>query len=158
MADEGYEQIDTSDSGSDGAAGDGVSAQLSQEDTLDDRGVDDALDEGYSPPDREPSVNVPTPSEEAAGESLEDRLAEEEPDITADDDSETDDTYEVGDRRAGRLTDGESDGISDIEKDLVADDAGIDGAGASAEEAAVHVIDGEPSGDDEHPDGEFVND
>ncbi len=28
--------------------------QLQPSDTLDDRGVDDVLDEGYSPPDREP--------------------------------------------------------------------------------------------------------
>jgi hypothetical protein len=31
----------------------------------------------------------------------------------------------------------------DDEKDLVADDVGIDGAAASAEEAAVHTIDEE---------------
>ena len=34
-----------------------------------------------------------------------------------------------------------SDGYSDTEKDLLAGDVGIDGAGASAEEAAMHVID-----------------
>jgi len=28
----------------------------------------------------------------------------------------------------------------DTEKDLVGDDVGIDGAGASAEEAAVHIV------------------
>ena len=33
----------------------------------------------------------------------------------------------------------------DAEKDLVADDVGIDGAAASAEEAAVHVIPDEDS-------------
>ncbi|MDQ6657666.1 MAG: DUF5709 domain-containing protein [Actinomycetota bacterium] len=137
-------------------AGDGVSAQLSREDTLDDRGVADPLDEGYSPPDREPSVRVPTQSEEAAGESLDERLAQEEPDINADNDSDVVDSYQVGDSRAGRLVDGESDGISDVEKDLVAEDVGIDGAGASAEEAAVHVISGDPSDEeDDYPDGEL---
>ena len=45
--------------------------------------------------------------------------------------------------RAGRLVD-EDEGLGpDLEKDLVAEDVGIDGAGASAEEAAVHVIDDE---------------
>ena len=157
MADQGYEQTDTSDPGSEGAAGDGVSAQLTEQDTLDDRGVQDVLDEGYSPPDREPSINVPTPREQAEGESLDERLAEEEPDVNADSDSQTDDIYEVGDRRAGRLVDNESDGISDMEKDLVAEDVGIDGSAASAEEAAVHVIDGEPDDDNERSDGELVD-
>jgi hypothetical protein len=48
---------------------------------------------------------------------------------------------EVGDERAGRLV-AEDEGVAeDTEKDLVADDVGIDGAGASAEEAAVHMVD-----------------
>jgi len=41
---------------------------------------------------------------------------------------------EVGDARAGRLV---ADG--DIDGELDAQDVGVDGAGASAEEAAVHV-------------------
>lgn len=157
MSDESYEQTDTSDPGSEGAAGDGVSEQLTQQDTLDYRGVDDVLDEGYSPPDREPSVHVPTQSEEAAGETQDERLSEEVPDVTADDDDVAEDTYEVGERRAGRLTDNESDGISDTEKDLVAEDVGIDGAAASAEEAAVHVIDEEADAI-AYPDGAPVDD
>ena len=49
--------------------------------------------------------------------------------------------------RAGRLVaPDEGTGIDD-EKDLVGEDVGIDGAGASAEEAAVHVID-EPYDED----------
>ena len=58
--------------------------------------------------------------------------------------SETEDVGgEVGTERAGRLVD-EDEGLGpDVEKDLVAEDVGIDGAGASAEEAAVHVIDDE---------------
>lgn len=156
MGDETYEQTDTSDPGSEGAAGDGVSEQLTQEDTLDYRGVDDVLDEGYSPPDREPSVHVPTQSEESRGESLDERLAEEQPDVNADDDAVSVDTYEVGERRAGRLTDNETDGVTDTEKDLVAEDVGIDGAGASAEEAAVHVVDEEADAI-AYPDGAPVN-
>ena len=33
----------------------------------------------------------------------------------------------------------------DLEKDLVGDDVGIDGAAASAEEAAVHVVPDDPA-------------
>ena len=50
---------------------------------------------------------------------------------------------EVGDARAGRLVDPDEGLGPDIEKDLVGDDVGIDGAAASAEEAAMHVIDEE---------------
>jgi len=35
----------------------------------------------------------------------------------------------------------------DTESDMVADDVGIDGGGSSAEEAAVHIIEGEQSWD-----------
>ena len=137
-------QIDETQPGSDTPDGeDGVAEQLSVEDALLDDRIEDVLDEGYNPPDREPSVNVPTEAEEARGESLDELLSAEVPDVWVEDESnlfdETGD--EVGDQRSGRLVDEESDGFSDTEKDLVADDVGIDGAGASAEEAAMHVID-----------------
>jgi Family of unknown function (DUF5709) len=111
--------------------------QLSQEDTLIDRGVDDLLDEGYSPPDkwREPRDN----------ETLDELLSEEEPDpaMQLDDDDESDSEFieddEVGDLRAGRLV-APGEGV-DEDSDLLANDVGIDGSAASAEEAAVHVID-----------------
>jgi len=111
--------------------------QLSQEDTLIDRGVDDLLDEGYSPPDkwREPRDN----------ETLDELLSEEEPDpaMQLDDDDESDSEFieddEVGDCRAGRLV-APDEGV-DEDSDLLASDVGIDGSAASAEEAAVHVID-----------------
>ena len=111
--------------------------QLSQEDTLIDRGVDDLLDEGYSPPDkwREPRDN----------ETLDELLSEEEPDpaMQLDDDDESDSEFieddEVGDLRAGRLV-APDEGV-DEDSDLLASDVGIDGSAASAEEAAVHVID-----------------
>jgi len=134
-------QIDESQPGYD--VTEGVSEQLTVSDTLSDRGVDDALDEGYSPPDRQPSVNVPTEAEEERGESLDELLSEEEPEVWDVPESNLYDESgdEVGDVRAGRLVDNESDGFSDTEKDLVAGDVGIDGAAASAEEAAMHVID-----------------
>ncbi len=138
-------QIDetTPGSGRDGA--DGVQEQLDAAETLDDRALGDSLDEGYSPPDRDPHINVPTPAEEAEGLSLDERLAEEEPDVGADPDSSLFDENgtEVGDARAGRLVDPDLGAYTDTEKDLVGSDVGIDGAAASAEEAAVHVIDDE---------------
>ena len=122
--------------------------QLQPEDSLVDRGVDDALAEGYSPPERWSAAEGygNTPAEEHAGESLEQRIAQEEPEpdpyLAAAEEAEHV-GGEVGNERAGRLV-AEDEGLGeDEEKDLVADDIGIDGAGASAEEAAVHVIDEE---------------
>jgi len=142
--DTGSDQIDETEPGSTTGGMDGVATQLDEADTLIYGGLDDPLDEGYSPPDREPSVDVPTQAEEERGASLDELLAAEVPDVGADEpEPNLFDEYgsEVGDRRSGRLYDDETDGVSDDEKDLVAGDAGIDGAGASAEEAAVHIID-----------------
>ncbi|NHA70183.1 DUF5709 domain-containing protein, partial [Phycicoccus flavus] len=50
---------------------------------------------------------------------------------------------EVGDDRSGRLVAPDEGAGTDVEKDLVSEDVGVDGAGASAEEAAVHVVDEE---------------
>ena len=121
--------------------------QLQPSDTLDDRGVDDVLDEGYSPPDREPA-RLRHPHEVDEPESLDERLAEEEPDVTVDPDDDDDaDTFhrdaedEVGGARTGRLVAQDQGSGDDEDSELWATDAGIDGAGASAEEAAMHVID-----------------
>jgi hypothetical protein len=137
------DQIDETEPGSETDGHDGVAEQLSVEDSLLDTRIDDVLDEGYSPPDREPSVHVPTESEEERGESLDELLSAETPDVWA---QESDNIFdesgeEVGGTRAGRLVGIGTDGYSDSEKDLLAGDVGIDGAGASAEEAAMHVID-----------------
>jgi Family of unknown function (DUF5709) len=120
--------------------------QLQPEDTLVDRGVEDVLDEGYSPPEKwSPAEGFGnTAYEEEQGETLDMRLAQEEPepDPYAENDPENV-GGEVGNARAGRLVD-EDQGLGpDNESDMIADDVGIDGAGASAEEAAVHVIDDE---------------
>jgi hypothetical protein len=126
--------------------------QLQPDDTLDERGVDDVLDEGMSPPER-PSRDLArgvTARDDAEGESLEDRLEQEEPDPVAhldytapapsealEDDEGTDpsDGFEIGDERTGRLV-ADDDGL-----DGDAVDAGIDASAASAEEAAMHTID-----------------
>ena len=87
-----------------------------------------------------------TPFEEATGETLEQRMRQEEPEAdpyaeVSDDDQEEDDEHEVGNVRAGRLVDPDEGLGEDYEKDLVGNDIGIDGAAASAEEAAMHIID-----------------
>lgn len=115
--------------------------QLQPEDTLIGRGGDDVLDEGYSPPER-PLAMEPH-------ETLDSRLAEEEPDPASGTDPESDEARidypsrdrEVGDRRAGRLVAPDEGTGEDVDEDLVGTDVGIDGGAASAEEAAVHRFD-----------------
>lgn len=126
---------------------------LDASDTLDGDPGDDPLDQGIVPPDRWSAGEGygTTLSEERAGESLDQLLAEEEPDLDpyadlprdnplADDDPEP---------RAGRLVAEDEGAHPDAEPDLVARDVGIDGGAATAEEAAVHVAadtDGFPAG------------
>ncbi|MFI5913040.1 DUF5709 domain-containing protein [Dactylosporangium sp. NPDC051541] len=126
--------------------------QLSAEDTLSDRGLDDSLDEGYSPPEKPRGVTAfgVTQAEAEQGESLDQRLRQEEPDTLEqlDDDDygrttesgEFFDDGEVGDRRAGRLVAPDEGSGEDDEKDEVGSDVGIDGGAASAEEAAMHIV------------------
>ena len=123
--------------------------QMQPEDTLVDRGVDDVLDEGYSPAENwGPGEGFgSTPDEAVQGENLEQRLTQEVPDADpyADEEAQAPVDDEVGDARSGRLVDPGGGSGEDVEKDLVGDDVGIDGAAASAEEAAVHVV---PDDDD----------
>jgi hypothetical protein len=128
--------------------------QTPEGDRLDPRGPEDVLDEGYSPPEKWSAAQRfgNTHLEEEIGETLDQRVAQEEPDPfehslevgagAADDDDDDnlepelqEPTGEVGDARAGRLAEEEN-----YEADLFAEDVGIDGAGAGAEEAAVHVV------------------
>ncbi|MBX7432645.1 hypothetical protein JDV09_11095 [Mycobacterium sp. Y57] len=131
--------------------------QLQPQDTLVDRGVDDVLDEGYSPPER--------PYGRAAfdhdgRESLDELLAEEEPDPLSrlnhpldpeererSDEAEREDEFpardEVGRVRSGRLVAPDQGFGEDTDAELFASDVGIDGSAASAEEAAMHIIDDE---------------
>jgi len=121
--------------------------QLQPEDTLIDRGVDDVLDEGYSPAEKWSAGEGfgSTADEALQGENLDQRIAQEEPDIDpySEDDGEDLDDGEVGSERSGRLVSPDEGFGEDIDSELVGEDVGIDGAGASAEEAAVHVVDEE---------------
>ncbi|MBP0456780.1 DUF5709 domain-containing protein [Streptomyces montanisoli] len=124
---------------------------LDPEDSLSDRAAD-PYDEGWSPPERPLGVEGEgtTAEEQNEGETLDERLAEEIPDppVPAGDgigdlpqgDGEVRDD-EVGDMRSGRLVAPDEGAHADAEKDMVAEDVGIDGAAASAEEAAVHTVD-----------------
>jgi len=113
---------------SDEAEDDGV---LDTDETLlSDQPSRDPLDTGIEPPDGWSEANRygMTAAEQARGESLDQLLAEEEPDIVPDD------RWADGpDPRSGRITaDGE---------EMVGTDVGVDCGGASAEEAAVHTVD-----------------
>jgi hypothetical protein len=105
-------------------------ASLDASDTLDGDPGDDPLDQGIAPPDRwSPGEGFGTTAEEEEeGESLDQLLAEEEPDP---------DPYAEDEQEP----DGDEGAHPDAEADLVARDVGIDGGAASAEEAAVHVDD-----------------
>lgn len=122
--------------------------QPSNLEDLGDPDVEDQLDRGYSPPEKwSPAQGYGnTPWEEEHRETIDQRLGQEQPDQDPYDvqDQEFVDDGEVGDRRAGRLVDPDQGLGEDTEKDLVGDDVGIDGAAASAEEAAVHVVEDIP--------------
>jgi Family of unknown function (DUF5709) len=138
-------------------------------DTLDGPPGDDPLDRGVVPPERwSAGIRYGTTEEEQAeGESLDQLLAEEEPDDTEEeledalelDDEEPEDAEDfeedddAGDEdvdglllddgpdpRAGRLVAEDEGAHPDEEEDLVATDVGIDGGGATAEEAAMHIV------------------
>jgi Family of unknown function (DUF5709) len=120
---------------------------------------DDPLDRGVVPPERW-SAGVrfgDTATEQSEGESLDQLLSEEEPDPALefdddedDEDSEDDDAGDEDvdglllddgpDPRAGRLVAEDEGAHPDEEEDLVATDVGIDGGAATAEEAAIHVV------------------
>ena len=128
-------------------------------DTLAGEPGDDPLDRGVAPPERW-SAGMrfgTTGSEQQEGESLDQLLAEEDPDTPyeADDLTEADigGDEDAGDEdvdglllddgpspRAGRLVAEDEGTHPPAEDGLVANDAGIDGGAATAEEAAVHVV------------------
>ncbi len=121
------------------AGGFGGADQVDPSESLTGDNTEDPLDAGYSPPDREPRATRfgTTADEQRAGESLDEQLAEEEPEIDASGwvDSEPD-------PRAGRLVAPDEGAHADEESDEIAFDVGRSGYAASAEEAAMHVEDG----------------
>lgn len=132
---------------------------LDNSDTLDGDPAGDPLDVGYQATDRWSGADRfgTTAAEQRQGESLDQLLAEEEPDIDPyadpDPDGDEDDISRRGaeqDPRAGRLYAADQGLGPDTERDAVAYDAGIDYGAASAEEAAMHITD-DPNGPGEGP-------
>lgn len=141
--------------------------QLQPEDTLEQEDVDDVLDRGYSPNETERGTDAfgTTAYEESQNETIDQRIKQEVPDpnsaygapdnesgldservggddpdaIDAEDDWLGDN--EVGDARSGRLVADDEGAHEDSEKQVWASDVGVDGAAASAEEAAMHTVD-----------------
>ncbi|MGW8889386.1 DUF5709 domain-containing protein [Streptomyces sp. NPDC055749] len=120
------------------------------ENTLDERDLDNRMEEGYSPLERPLAVNKfgTTEAEVRHGESLDQRLAQETDDVESPAGDGIGDLaggegepLEVSERepRAGRLS--AADDAAGRENDILAKDVGIDAGAASAEEAAVHVTD-----------------
>lgn len=97
---------------------------------------DEIMQTGYNPPDREPYNlrHIPTPAEEREGESLDQKLSEEEPDVSPDYIAAADE-----EPRAGRLVAPDEGAHPDEEKDEIATDVGPAGYASSAEEAAMHI-------------------
>ena len=110
----------------------GAAIQLDTADTLAGPVGADALDAGYSPPDRPYALDDDelTVAGRLEGESLDERLAREVPEEVP-----------VDADRAGRLADPEQFGAMERGDAIEGQDVGIDGGAASAEEAAVHVVD-----------------
>jgi hypothetical protein len=94
---------------------------------------DEDMQTGYNPPDREPHNLRHPPTEE--GESLDERLSEEVPDVSPDD------VHGEPEPAAGRLVAPDEGAHPDTEKDEIATDVGPAGYARSAEEAAMHIRD-----------------
>lgn len=143
-------------------------ANFDQDLALGEDGEEDVAQRSYVPNDRPLGAghHGTTADEQAEGSSIDQRVAAEVPDVTgerpgdevipeqqplddatgedvsAEDLVVTDETEnEVGDLRAGRLVEPDEGVREDTEKDLVAEDVGVDSGAASAEEAAMHVTD-----------------
>lgn len=151
MADDAYQPTGTNEEQED-------AAPLDMQDAVGERTYDDTLDEGYSPPERPLGVTKhgTTAAEQHEGESHDQRLAQEQPEESVPDGDGAGDLPggdgepldpEAGRERAGRLVAPDEGAHPDTTKETVADDVGIDGGAAGAEEAAMHVVE-----DDDLPD------
>ncbi|MGW0565116.1 DUF5709 domain-containing protein [Streptomyces sp. NPDC003016] len=107
---------------------------LDMENALGGREADEMQVEGYSPPDQPLAVTKhgTTGEEQREGETLDQRLAEEVPDVQP----------PVGDQ-IGDLPEGEGELLEGTapqrDTGVPGQDAGMDGAAAPAEEAAMHI-------------------
>ncbi|MGV9350017.1 DUF5709 domain-containing protein [Streptomyces spiralis] len=145
MADDAYQPTGSNEEQED-------AAPLDMQDAVDERTYDDTLDEGYSPPERPLGVDKhgTTAAEQHDGESLDQRLAQERPDVAEQEGDDIGDLPggegepvdpEAGRDRAGRLVAPDEGAHADTTKDEIAADKGVDAGAAGAEEAAVHIVD-----------------
>ncbi|GAA2908135.1 DUF5709 domain-containing protein [Streptomyces mexicanus] len=153
MADDAYQPTGDNEEQED-------AAPLDMQDAVDERTYDDTLDEGYSPPEKPLGVDKygTTAAEQHAGETLDQRLAQERPDVTEPEGDAVGDLPggegepvdpEAGGPRAGRLVAPDEGARTDTTKEEVAADKGIDAGAAGAEEAAVHVVEDDSTLPDE---------
>ncbi|MDG9719529.1 DUF5709 domain-containing protein [Streptomyces sp. DH24] len=153
MADDAYQPTGTNEEQED-------AAPLDMQDAVDERTYDDTLDEGYSPPEKPLGVtrHGTTAAEQHEGETLDERLAQEQPEEYAPAGDGVGDLPggegepvdpEAGTERAGRLVAPDEGAHTDTTKEAVAADVGIDGGAAGAEEAAMHVVEDETALPDE---------
>ena len=150
--------------------------QLQAEDTLEGGDLEDVLDRGYSPNDRPQGVTAhgTTAYEESIDETIDERIRQEVPDPTRPTARPTtraasttsasaattptrstprttgSATTRSATQRAGRLVADDEGAHDDDEKQAWASDVGVDGAGASAEEAAMHIVDEIADEPDDH--------
>lgn len=118
-------------------ASEGDGDQLTRDDMLIDRGVDDLLDEGYSPPEHQRAARWGETSwEEEHRETIDQRVAQEEPESW---DGSGDVSADREPFRAGRLEE-DDEAVDAGAADTFAVDVGVAGGAATAEEAAMHVI------------------
>ncbi|WP_433799188.1 DUF5709 domain-containing protein [Actinomycetospora sp. CA-084318] len=123
----------------------GSAIQLESGETLDGQPGTDAMDALTVAPNRPFGLDDPdtTPEGQRNRETVDERLAREVPEETlaAGDVTSGEDSGEVGDERAGRLVADDTAPDTRATDVLDADDAGLSGGVAAAEEAAVHEID-----------------
>jgi Family of unknown function (DUF5709) len=142
MADDGDNPVEDNDSIDASLENDGL---LDPTDTLDGPLDDDPLDQGIDAGDRYSAGERfgTTLTEERQGESLDQLLAEEEPDIDYTDAGGYADADTGENRPAGRLVAEDEGAHATEESNLVAQDVGFDGGADSAEEDAIHIVDGD---------------
>ncbi|MGW1401976.1 DUF5709 domain-containing protein [Streptomyces sp. NPDC002405] len=154
LADDAYQL--TGDNGEQGHA-----APPDMENAVGEQTYGDVLDEGCSPPEKPLGVTKygTTAAAQQAGESLDQRLAQERPgeggpegdgvgDLPGGEGEPVD--PEAGGDRAGRLVARDEGAHGDTTKEEVAADmgVGVDAGAAGAEEAAVHIVDDDTPPDD----------
>lgn len=131
--------------------------QPGEDDVLLDTPSGDVLDEGLTAPDDDPLAGLDlTESGQREGETHDDRLAREEPEVWEDQPADADSSPYAGpgpsgepapdgaaDTSVGRLVaEPDDDGPEDLpgeSQDVLAEDVGVDGARFMPEEAAMHV-------------------